>query len=77
MFVSPRHVGRRQERKLEPSTIFSASGLRKVDSWMHLKQWIKANVGAVMKIFSSQHQIQREELFLGRWHADIFVILGF
>ena len=27
MFVPPRHVGRRQERKLEPSSIFSTSGL--------------------------------------------------
>jgi len=41
------------------------------------KQWFKANVDAIMKIFGGQHQIQREELFLSRWHTDIFAILGF
>jgi hypothetical protein len=30
------------------------------------KQWFKVNVDTIMKIYGAQHQIQREELFLGR-----------
>ena len=41
------------------------------------KRWFKANVDAIMKIFGAQHQIQREELFLGRWYIDVAVILEF
>lgn len=29
------------------------------------KQWFKSNVDAILKIYGAQHQIQREDLFLG------------
>lgn len=38
------------------------------------KQWFKVNVDTIMKIYGAQHQIQREELFLGRWPRYQLVI---
>lgn len=41
------------------------------------KRWFKANVDTIMKIYGAQHQIQREDLFLGECKVGVSTVPDF
>ena len=39
------------------------------------KAWFKANIDATLKIYGRDHNIQKEDLLLGRWYLPVISVL--